>query len=80
MIRFSLIAVLLCAALGCQCGAKDSAFPTIHSVQGGETMALIAQDYYGDPMDWVWIARANPEVNPYKMEPGDKLVVPAPGE
>lgn len=53
-----------------------------HIVKKGETLSLIAMHYYGDMHAWPKIHEANrrnpdnPIVNPHKIEPGWKLIIP----
>jgi nucleoid-associated protein YgaU len=49
-----------------------------HRVQRGETLAGIAQTYYGDPGKWAVIYQHNDRYirNPNQLDPGVELVVP----
>jgi nucleoid-associated protein YgaU len=47
-----------------------------HIVQPGEMLTSIAAAAYGDAKKWKKIAAANPDVNPNRMVPGTKLVIP----
>ncbi len=49
----------------------------IHEVQPGETLQDIARTYYGYMHKWPHIVRANLDLDPRKIRPGDKIVVPA---
>ena len=48
-------------------------------VQGGDTLAGIAQKFYGDYNDWTWIYQANKAViaNPNNIYVGERLQIPA---
>lgn len=46
------------------------------SVKAGDTLDLIADDYYDDPSWYLEIARANKLKNFRKLEPGARLVLP----
>jgi nucleoid-associated protein YgaU len=47
-----------------------------HVVQPGEMLTSIAAAAYGDSRKWKQIADANPNVDPDRMKPGTKLVIP----
>ena len=49
-----------------------------HRVQRGETLAGIAQTYYGDHTKWAVIYQHNERYlpNPNQLNPGQELVVP----
>ncbi|MBC23254.1 MAG: hypothetical protein CMJ32_04985 [Phycisphaerae bacterium] len=47
-----------------------------HVVQENQTLSSIAQEYYGDPLLWSVIARANPGINPNRLGIGQKLRIP----
>jgi nucleoid-associated protein YgaU len=49
-----------------------------HIVQPGETLSSIAMASYGTSKKWKFIADANPNINPNRLAPGTKLVIPAP--
>lgn len=49
---------------------------TTHTVGKGETLWNIAQLYFGDGMKHKDIARANPSVNPDRLIPGKKIIIP----
>jgi len=48
-----------------------------HIVQPGEMLTSIAAAAYGDSRKWKWIANANPNINPNRLAPGTKLIIPA---
>lgn len=48
---------------------------TVHTVQPGENMSVIARKY---GISLVNLMQANPTVEPKRMMPGDQIVVPAP--
>jgi nucleoid-associated protein YgaU len=50
-----------------------------HIVQPGEMLTSIAAAAYGDSRKWKRIAAANPDVNPNRLAPGTKLVIPTLG-
>ncbi len=55
-----------------------------HRVARGETLATIAQAYYGDASKWAVIYSHNERyiANPNQLDPGQELVIPhlvAPG-
>ena len=50
-----------------------------YAVRAGDTLSLIAQDFYGNPADWTWIYDANKSVvsNPNDIYAGEILKIPA---
>jgi nucleoid-associated protein YgaU len=48
-----------------------------HTVQPGEMLTSIAASVYGDSHKWKKIAAANPTINPNRLAPGTKLIIPA---
>lgn len=50
----------------------------VHVVAAGDTLAKIAASYYGDAGRYLEIARANALLSPYRIYPGQKLLVPVP--
>jgi nucleoid-associated protein YgaU len=48
-----------------------------HIVQPGETLTAISEATFGTSRKWKLIAEANPNINPYRLAPGTKLVIPA---
>jgi nucleoid-associated protein YgaU len=57
-----------------QTAAGDS-----YEIQSGDTLATIAQQYYGDPSQWRRIYDANKDVigdDPDKLKLGTKLTIP----
>jgi nucleoid-associated protein YgaU len=48
-----------------------------HIVQPGEMLSTIAAATYGSSRKWKLIAEANPGINPNRLAPGTKLVIPA---
>jgi LysM repeat protein len=52
-----------------------------YTVESGDTLASIAQRFYGNDNDWTWIYQANRNVvhNPNSIYPGERLKVPASG-
>ena len=50
---------------------------TSHTVRDGETMSSIAGQWFGDVGKWDLIAKANPLVDPSKLQIGQKLRLPA---
>lgn len=51
-----------------------------HTVEKGESLSLIAKDYYGDVMAYKQIFAANTDQldDPNKIKPGQDLVIPFP--
>jgi len=49
-----------------------------YTVQEGDTLASIAQRFYGNDNDWTWLYQANRNVvsNPNSIYPGERLQVP----
>lgn len=59
-------------------GAPDIGDYSVHRVEFGETMDVIAFQAYGDTEFWWRIADANPELDyPDAVEPGMLLRIPA---
>jgi nucleoid-associated protein YgaU len=48
----------------------------IHIVQAGQTLSNIAYQYYGSAAQWTKILNANPRIDPNKIKPGTKLIIP----
>ena len=50
-----------------------------YAVRAGDTLSIIAQDFYGNPADWTWIYDANKSVvsNPDDIYAGEVLKIPA---
>jgi len=53
---------------------------TTYTVQKGDSLWKIAQEVYGDPYQWVAIAKANDLVNPDLIHAGNVFVLPAIGK
>ncbi|MFF5846981.1 LysM peptidoglycan-binding domain-containing protein [Streptomyces massasporeus] len=51
--------------------------PVVHVVVEGDTLSGLAGAYLGDPALWREIARANDIVDPLRLRPNTRLVVPA---
>lgn len=67
-----------CAQEGQQAGLLRSAdFVKTHVLHQGETLSGIAGRVYGDPALWRRIAEANRIDDPFDLQPGRVLVVPA---
>ena len=49
-----------------------------HTVKNGETLGVIAKQYYGDPMNYKQIFQANSDIliNPNTIFPDQELVIP----
>ncbi len=47
-----------------------------HVVRPGDTMSSIAEIWFGDPVKWDLIARANPLANPGRLKVGQELRLP----
>ena len=56
----------------------DNSFYAKHTVQGGESLSLIAKKYYKDPMKYKAIFEANTDIlkNPDVIQPGQELTIP----
>lgn len=56
----------------------DSSYYAKHTVQGGESLSLIAKKYYKDPMKYKAIFEANTDIlkNPDVIHPGQELTIP----
>lgn len=56
----------------------NNAFYAKHTVQGGESLSLIAKKYYKDPMKYKAIFEANTDIlkNPDVIHPGQELTIP----
>jgi hypothetical protein len=54
-------------------GAKPG---KIHTVRAGDRLDLLAQQYYGKPMLWRYIAEHNDIENPRQLSPGVRLLIP----
>lgn len=48
----------------------------IHIVIEGQTLSAIAMKYYNDPSQWKKIYQANIRIDPRKLRPGTKLIIP----
>lgn len=55
---------------------KEETEQTIHTVQKGETLWEIAENYYDSGYNWVDIASENNLTNPGQIEVGQELVIP----
>ena len=49
---------------------------TIHVVKKGETLSDIAENRLGDRNKWRRIAKANPDINPDRLQIGQKIKIP----
>jgi nucleoid-associated protein YgaU len=47
-----------------------------HLVMKDQTLSDIAQIYYGSPAQWTKIRDANPDIDPKKIRPGTRLLIP----
>jgi nucleoid-associated protein YgaU len=59
--------------------ASQTAGGDSYTVQSGDTLATIAQQYYGDPTQWRRIYDANKDAigdDPDKLKLGTKLTIP----
>lgn len=50
---------------------------TTYTVQEGDSLSKIAEEYYDDALRWIAIAETNNIVNPNLLEAGQELVLPA---
>ncbi|MEL6673203.1 MAG: LysM peptidoglycan-binding domain-containing protein [Bacteroidota bacterium] len=57
---------------------ENTAYYTMHTVQKGESLSLIAKHYFKDPMKYKEIFAANTGIldDPNKIFPGQELVIP----
>jgi nucleoid-associated protein YgaU len=56
--------------------APAAAKPATYTVQAGETFSAIAQKLYGNENNWVFIAQANPDIDPKHLQPGQVIHLP----
>ncbi len=56
---------------------RPSSNDKFHTVLEGERLDSIAYKYYKDSTLWHIIADVNVITNPFSIEPGDELVIPA---
>jgi len=56
--------------------ATNAAGQKIHVVQSGETLSTISLSEYGNPNLYPAIMRANPGIDPQKLRPNMKVVIP----
>jgi LysM repeat protein len=56
--------------------ATASADTQIYKVKQGDTLSLIAAEFYGDRNDYVFILTANKMDHPRKLKPGERLKIP----
>ena len=47
-----------------------------YTIKKGDNFWKIAKDVYGDPMRMADIEKANPNINPKKLQIGDEIVLP----
>jgi nucleoid-associated protein YgaU len=47
-----------------------------HIVLRGQTLSDIAKQYYGSASKWTKIKNANPSINPDRLSPGTRLLIP----
>lgn len=81
MVRSTLTALALAVASVALAGHAQAQQPATvtHVVRQGETMAILAHRYLGNPQRWPEIAALNPEVtDPDRIDPGLVLRLPAP--
>ncbi len=52
---------------------------TIYTVKRGDSLWKIAKNHYGNALRWKEIAAANPNVNPNRLQLGQKLTLPVIG-
>jgi nucleoid-associated protein YgaU len=50
---------------------------TMYVVKSGENLSNISKSFYGSPNEYTKIAQANNISNPDKIQPGQKLKIPA---
>jgi LysM repeat protein len=57
---------------------EAKALPYTHTVRWkGETLWIVALWYTGAGSNWTALAKANPLLNPRRIKPGDKILIPA---
>ena len=57
----------------------DAAASHVHVVQRGEWLWTLAERYLGDGARWHEIAKANPGIDPNRLDVGQRLTIPAAG-
>jgi len=75
-IRFSTWTIAAACALGAAPAIAQQAEPVRHLVRPGDTLYDLAQAYLEDPGQWLALARANGNPNPFRLRPGSVILVP----
>jgi LysM repeat protein len=75
-VRRAALAAAVAVALATGLAAPAAADTQIYKVKAGDTLSLIAAEYYGDRNDYVFILTANKMDHPRKLKPGEKLKIP----
>lgn len=57
-------------------GKPNDSKSTSYVVKKGDTLASIARKFYKTSARWKTIQKANPKVNPTRLEPGETLIIP----
>ena len=71
-LRFALLALALALGPGGQALARM----LIHTVRRGDTLELLAAEYYGNRTNAVYIMAANSFTHPRPLRPGQRLKIP----
>ncbi len=78
MIRGAVIAIVAVAVAVARPGYAQPASEAInHRVRQGDTLELLAAEYYGDRNDAVFIVTDNKLAKPFKIYPGERVRIPA---
>lgn len=75
--RAFLIALAFVSILACQAAPMAQPRNVTYTLQAGDTLAGIANRFYGDQTKWRDIAAANPEQRPEVMRIGQVITIPA---
>src|SRR5262249_13768701 len=68
-----IIAALVMASIPARAGSDDT---VTHVVQAGDTLELLAAEYYGDRGDSLFIMAANKMLHPRPLKKGERIRVP----
>jgi N-acetylmuramoyl-L-alanine amidase len=50
---------------------------TTYRIQRNDTFSSIARRFYGDSRYWIVLQRANPDLDPRRLQIGQEILVPA---
>lgn len=67
----TLATTLFLLALTAQCRAT-----VYHTIRSGESLAIVAKQYYGDPAKAIFLLEYNGITDPRTIEPGRRLIIP----